>query len=289
MNSHLTESPPKHSPSTGGSVWRENKATSGFGNLDVREMWAFRELLWFLAARDVRVRYKQAVLGGTWAVVRPVVGAMVFLIVFRRVAKVSSDGLPYVPFAYLSFAAWSCISSGVTSSMASLVDNAALVTKIYFPRIIAPAAAVLPALLDFCVSLILLVPMLLITHTNPGWGIVLLPVFIVLLALVPFAFGLWLVTLHVQYRDINYVTNLLMQVWLFLSPVAYGFTMITPHWRIVYALNPAVGVLTALRWSALGGPWPGVPFAVSCAVLVGVLVSGLAYFSRVERRFADII
>jgi ABC-type polysaccharide/polyol phosphate export permease len=289
MSSHATDHSGTDHRSGDHQHWRENRAVRGWRALDLRDLWQYRELLWFLAVRDVRVRYKQAILGGAWAILRPVIGALVFLLIFRHVAHVNSDGIDYLPFAYVSFAAWACMSSGLISAMASLVDNAQLVTKVYFPRVLAPAAAVLPPLLDFVVSLVLVPVLLVATDTVPGWPIVLLPVFVVLLAVVPFAFGLWLCTLNVQYRDVGYIANLLLQVWLFLSPVAYGLTMIEPKWRALYAINPAVGVLGGLRWSLLGGPWPGWPFAVSMAALTVVLVSGLGYFLRVERRFADVI
>lgn len=284
-----TPGPGATPPVRGGLHWDENRPAQGWRALDPRDLWGYRELLWFLAMRDVRVRYKQAVLGGAWAIVRPVVGALVFLLVFRRVAQVGSDGIDYLPFAYVGFAAWSCVSSGLIAAMTSLVDNSQLVTKVYFPRVLAPAASVLPPLLDFVVSLALVPVLLIATGTAPGWPIALLPVFVALLVVVPFAAGVWLCTLNVQYRDVGYIANLLLQIWLFLTPVAYGFTMIAPRWRALYALNPAVGALTALRWSLLGGPWPGWPFAVSMATLLVVLSAGVLYFLRAERRFADVI
>ena len=269
--------------------WHENRATHGWRPPDVGELWRFRELLWLFAARDVNVRYKQAALGAAWAVLRPAVGAAVFTVVFRHVAHVGSDGIPYLAFAYVSFAAWACVSSGVLAAMASLVDNASLVTKVYFPRVVAPAASVLPPLLDLVAALVVGAALLIAYRIVPTVALLALPLTLALLVVVALAAGLWLAALNVQYRDIHHATNLLLQAGLFVSPVAYPLSAIHGWVRHVYALNPATGALSALRWSLLAGPWPGWAMAESLATTTVLLLGGLAYFLRVERRFADVI
>lgn len=269
--------------------WYENRPSRGWRGLDAAELWRYRELLWFFASRDLRVRYKQAALGGAWAVLRPLVGAIAFTVVFRRLADVPSDGIPYVVFAYLSFAAWSCVSAGVASATSSLVANASLVTKVYFPRIVAPTAAVLPGLVDFAASCVVLAALMAFHGVVPGPELLAAPLFVSLLPVVALAFGLWLVTLHVRYRDANHLTALLLQTWLFVSPVAYPMSMVEGTARHLYALNPAAGVLTGLRWSVLGGPWPGWSLAISLATTLLLLAGGSLYFLRAERRFADVI
>jgi ABC-type polysaccharide/polyol phosphate export permease len=269
--------------------WVENRQTGGFRALDVRELWQYRELALFLALRDLKVRYKQAVFGAAWAILQPIAGVAVFTLVFRRLADMPSDGLPYPVFAYVGLSAWAYLSGGVTKATQSLVTNSALVTKVYFPRILAPLAAVLPGLLDLGLSLVLLLLLMPFFGVTPTWAIVTTPLWLVTAVLVVVAVGLWLGTLNVTYRDVNQGIALVVQLWLFLSPIAYPTSSIEGPLRWMYALNPVVAVVEGLRWALLGAPWPGNIVFVSLGVAVLLLAGGTAYFLRSERRFADVI
>jgi ABC-type polysaccharide/polyol phosphate export permease len=257
--------------------------------LDLRELWQYRELGGFLALRDLKVRYKQAALGVLWAVLQPLVGAVVFTIVFQRLAKVPSDGIPYPVFAFLGLAVWGYVSSGVTKASQSLVSNSPLVTKVYFPRVLAPGASVLPGLLDLGISLVVLGLLMLAYHVTPSWAVLTLPLWLAALVVVTLSVGVWLAALNVQYRDVNHAITLLIQLWLFVSPVAYPSSLVPQTWRPLYALNPLVGVLDGFRWAVLGAPWPGSELLLSLGMTAALLVSGVLYFQRVERRFADVI
>jgi ABC-type polysaccharide/polyol phosphate export permease len=269
--------------------WVENRPSRGFRALDVRELWQYRELALFLALRDLKVRYKQAAFGAAWAILQPIAGVVVFTLVFRRLANMPSDGLPYPVFSYVGLSAWTYVSSGVTKTTQSLVANSALVTKVYFPRILAPLAAVLPGLLDFGLSLILLLVIMPFFGVTPTWAIVTTPLWLMAAVLVVVAVGLWLGTLNVSYRDVGQGIALAVQLWLFISPIAYPTSSIDGPLRWVYALNPVVAVVEGLRWALIGAPWPGDVVFVSLGVTVVVLAGGAAYFLRSERRFADVI
>jgi len=269
--------------------WVENRPRSGLLRLDLRELWAYRELAGFMALRDVRVRYKQAVLGIGWAVFQPLAGVVVFTIVFKRLADVQSDGLPYPIFAFVGLLAWNYTSGALTKATQSLVSNAGLVTKVYFPRLLIPLAAVLPGLLDLAVSLPVLLVLYPVYGIRPGWALLTLPLWIAAAVLVALAVGLLLAALNVRYRDVNQAISLLVQLWLFLSPVAYPTSAVPEAWRPVYALNPMVGVIEGFRWCLLDGPAPGPESLVSAGVTAALLGVGLVYFQRTERRFADVI
>ncbi|MGI8520809.1 MAG: ABC transporter permease [Actinomycetota bacterium] len=269
--------------------WIENRPTHGFRGLDLREFWAYRELAAFLALRDVKVRYKQAAFGAGWAVLQPLAGVAVFTVVFKRLAGVPSDEIPYPLFAYVGLSVWAYFSGSATKATQSLVQNATLVSKIYFPRIIAPAAGVLPGLLDLLIALALLVILLPVYRWAPGWQIFTVPFLIIPLVLSALAVGLWLGTLNVMYRDVSQGITLIIQLLLFVSPVAYPASAVPEAWRTVYFLNPVAGIIEAFRWAILKGPWPGRGFALSLLVIVILLAAGIAYFLRVERRFADVI
>lgn len=271
-------------------AWIENRPSRGLRGPDLKELWLYRELGGFLALRDLKVRYKQAVFGAAWAVFQPLAGVLVFTLVFRRLAKVPSDGIPYPLFAFAGLALWSYHASSVTRATQSLVGNAPLVTKVYFPRLLMPLAAVLPGLVDLALSLLTLGVLLVIYGTAPGWEVLTLPVWVGMLMATSFGTGLWLSALNVQYRDVNQAIALVVQLWLFLSPVAYPSSMVGGGLRTVYALNPMVGVLEGFRWAVLDGPRPaGSMLLASTAVMLVLLVSGLLYFQRTERRFADVI
>ena len=269
--------------------WVENRAPTGWHKVDLRELWAYRELIAFLAIRDVKVRYKQAVLGMLWAVLQPLAGALVFTLVFDRIAKLPSDGIPYPVFAFVGVTVWTYFTSSVQTAMSSLVGNVGLVTKVYFPRMAAPIAAVLPGLLDMGISLLILIVLMVVYGVAPGPALLALPLCIVLLVALAFGVGLILATLNVRYRDVKGVSSLLLQLWLFASPVAYASSVIQDRWGVLYALNPMAGIIDAFRWALLDTPPPDPSALVGLVVLAVVLVVGLAVFAREERRFADII
>ena len=273
----------------GAAGWVENRPRTGLLRLDLGELWAYRELAGFMALRDVRVRYKQAALGIGWAVFQPLAGAVVFTFVFQRLADVQSDGLPYPVFAFAGLLAWNYTSGAVIKATQSLVSNAGLVTKVYFPRLLIPLAAVLPGLLDLAVTLPVLAVLCIAYDVGPGWAVLTLPLWIAAAMVVAFAVGLLLAAVNVRYRDVNQAISLAVQLWLFLSPVAYPTSTVPEAWQPVYALNPMVGVVEGFRWCLLGGPAPGPWSLLSAAVTLALLGVALVYFQRTERRFADVI
>ena len=270
-------------------TWVENRPSTGFRGPGLRELWRYRELGGFLALRDLKVRYKQAVFGAAWAVFQPLTGVLVFTLVFRRLAKVPSDGIPYPLFAFVGLSVWSYHASSVTRATQSLVGNAPLVTKVYFPRLLVPLAAVLPGLVDLALSMLTLGVLLVVYETAPTAAVLTLPLWVLALVTTSFSVGLWLSALNVQYRDVNHAITLLVQLWLFVSPVAYPSSMVQGGWRFLYALNPMAGVIDGFRWALVRGPGPGPTVLVSMAVTLVLLVSGVLYFQRTERRFADVI
>jgi lipopolysaccharide transport system permease protein len=269
--------------------WTENRPTQGWRSLDLGELWRYRELVAFLALRDVKVRYKQAVFGGLWAIVQPLAGAAIFTVVFGRLAKLPSDGMPYLIFAYAGFTLWSYASTAVNNARSSLVTNSALITKVYFPRLAAPLAGVLPGLLDLGVSLLLLAAMLVWAGLAPGIAIVATPLILLGTTIVVFGVGALFAALTVQYRDVEQIFGLLLQLWLFATPVAYPSSLIPAPWRWLYHLNPMVGLVDAWRWALVAAPRPGPEALVSAAVAVLLLLIGLRVFQQSERRFADVI
>lgn len=269
--------------------WIESRPTRGRRALRFGELWRYRELVTFLAVRDVKVRYKQAVFGGVWAIVQPLAGAAIFTVVFGQVADLPSDGIPYLVFTFAGFALWTYLSTSVNTARASLISNSSLITKVYFPRLAAPLASVLPALIDLGVALVVLAVLAYAAGVAPGIAVLTAPLFLVGTVVVAFGTGTLLAALTVQYRDLQQVFTVLVQLWLFASPVAYSSSLIDDRWRWAYALNPMAGVLDGWRWSVLGGPPPGWELLVSAAVAGVLLVTGLLVFQRNERRFADVI
>jgi lipopolysaccharide transport system permease protein len=271
------------------SAWIENRPTRGRRSLQARELWSYRELVVFLARRDIKVRYKQAVFGGAWAVINPLASAALFTVVFGRLAKVPSDGIPFLLFAYAGSSLWSYFSSSVSSARSSLVSNADLITKVYFPRLVAPLASVVPGLVDLAVASVILAGLVVWRGAAPGVAVVAAPLFVAAAVLVAFGVGTLVAAASVQYRDIQQVFTLAIQLWLFATPVAYPSSLIKGGWRWVYHLNPMAGVIEGWRWSVVGGPAPGREAWLSAAVAVAVLVIGVDLFQRSERRFADVI
>jgi lipopolysaccharide transport system permease protein len=269
--------------------WTENRAQGPGSALRLGELWAYRELVAFLALRDLKVRYKQAVFGAAWAIVQPLAGAITFTIVFRRLVGVPSDGLPYLPFAFCGFVVWSFLAAAVNGARGSLVGNSSLITKVYFPRIAAPVAAVLPSLVDLAVAFVLLFGFMVWYRIVPGFQILLTPLFLAAAVLVALGTGTLFATLSVEYRDVHQVFGLLVQLWFFASPVAYPSSLIPGAWQWLYAANPMVTVIDGVRWCLLDAPPPGPEALVSLVTGAVILAVGLKVFHRTERRFADVI
>ena len=258
--------------------------------LHLSELWEYRELLYFLVWRDIKVRYKQTALGAAWAVMQPLFMMLVFSLFFGRLAKVPSDGIPYPVFAFCALIPWQLFANALSESSNSLVGNQNLITKVYFPRLVIPIAAVLSGLVDFAIAFGILIGMMLYFGIVPGWAILVLPGFILLAVLTALAVGLWLSALNVQYRDVRYTMSFLVQFWLFATPVAYPSSLVPESWRAFYGINPMAGVVEGFRWALLGKTQPpGAMLWVSVLVVTILLIGGLFYFRRMEQQFADIV
>ncbi len=256
----------------------------------MRELWDYRELLYFLTWRDVKVRYKQTVLGASWAVIQPFFTMVVFSLFFGKLAGVHSDGIPYPLFSFAALVPWTFFANGLTQSANSVVASQNLVTKIYFPRLIVPTATVLSGGIDFAIAFAVLGGMMAYYHV----ALTIRVLWVVPLTALAFAaalgVGLWLAALNVQYRDVRYVVPFLAQLWLLATPIAYPSSLLAEPWHTVYGLNPMAGVVEGFRWSLLGtGPAPGTMLLVSCLATAVVLIAGSYYFRRVEDTFADVI
>jgi len=263
----------------------------------LRECWQYRELLYFLAWRDVKVRYKQTVLGAAWAVLQPLVNMVIFTVIFNLIAHIGpANWKAYAIFAFAGQLPWMLFQSSLVQSSGSIVSSAHLLTKVYFPRLLSPLASVVSALLDFSISMVILIAMMVVARVPVHWGILCLPLFVFMAVAAALSVGMWLAALNAKYRDVRYAVPFMAQVWMFLSPVAYpAEKMISflkdlgiPEW--VYPLNPMVGVVEGFRWSILGqgGPAPA-SLAISAGVIVALLLGGLLYFRSVERTFADVL
>jgi lipopolysaccharide transport system permease protein len=266
------------------------RPSRGWASVDLGEIWEYRELLGFLVWRDVKVRYKQTLLGAAWAILQPVATMVVFSLFFGRLAGVPSDGLPYPVFSLAGLVPWTFFSQGLTQSANSLVGSQNLITKVYFPRLIIPAATVLSGVVDFALA------MLVLLGVMGGYGIVPSARILWIVPLLALAFitalgvGLWLSALNVQYRDVRYVVPFLAQIWLLATPIAYPSSLLAEPWRTVYGLNPMAGVVEGFRWALLGtGPAPGPIVIASTVAALILLASGTFYFRRMERTFADVV
>lgn len=258
--------------------------------LAFRELWEFRELLYFLTWRDIKVRYKQTVIGAGWAVIQPVVAMLVFATIFGRFARMPSEGIPYPVFAYTGLLPWQLFAGGLQRSITSLVSSAPLITKVYFPRLLVPIAATFSATVDFVIAFVVLIAMAFGFGLTPTWRILAMPGFLALVLLAALGVGLWLSALNVRYRDIGHAVPFLVQIWMFASPVVYPASLVPERWRAVYALNPMVGAIEGFRWAVLDKPAPAAAIvAVSVAAAAVLLISGLVFFRRMERTFADVI
>jgi lipopolysaccharide transport system permease protein len=256
----------------------------------LKDVWEYRELLYFLAWRDVKVRYKQTVLGVVWAVMQPAFTMIVFSIFFGWLIKVPSDGLPYPFFAICALLPWQLFASSLTATSNSLVANQHLITKISFPRLVIPLSATAGSLLDFSIAFLVLLAMMIGYKIVPTIAMLTLPLFVLLTIAVALGIGMWFSALNVKYRDVRHVLPFLTQVWMFATPVVYPSSLVPESWRMLYALNPMVGVVEGVRWALLGtGNAPGPMLLLSTAVTSVLLVSGVCYFRRAERTFADMV
>jgi lipopolysaccharide transport system permease protein len=282
----------KDTPPPVGNITRPRvviEPSRGLFDLDLRSLWDYRELLYFLVWRDIRVRYKQTLLGVAWAILQPFLTMLIFLVIFGVFAKFPSDGLPYSIFAFTAILVWFYFSQAATSAAQSLVADAALLKKVYFPRLLIPLAAVIRPVVDFAVSFILLLVMMAWYGIGLKWTMLATPLFLLFAMITALAAGLWLSALNVRYRDVGHTFSFLIQVWMFASPVAYSISLIPERWRFLYSFNPLVGVIEGFRWAVLGTPIPtSSAIGVSAAVVLVVLAGGLVFFKRMERTFADI-
>ena len=253
-------------------------------------MWDYRELLYFMVWRDVKVRYKQTVIGVAWVVLQPLLTMILFTVIFGYLARIPSDGLPYPLFAYTALLPWTYFSQALTRSGGGLVGNANLISKVYFPRLIIPLSSVVVPVVDLLLCFVILLGLMIWYGVAPTWGVLALPLFLLLALMTALAVGLLLSPLHVKYRDVGYVVPFLVQFWMYASPVIYPVSLIPEQWRLLYSLNPMVGVIEGFRWSLLGKESPdfGV-MTVSAAVVLALLLSGVVCFKRMERTFADVV
>jgi len=263
--------------------------SAGFRPLDGRELWTYRELLYFLVWRDIKVRYKQTVLGAAWAVLQPAMTMAVFALFLGRLAHVPSDGLPYPLFTFAGLIPWTYFAAALTSGSASVVGSQQLIAKVYFPRLLIPLAAAITPLVDGAIALVTVVPLAIWFRVWPGPAIVWLPAFALLAVATAFGAALWLATLTVEFRDVRYVVPFIVQFWMFATPVAYPASLVPVRWRLLYGLNPMTGVVEGFRWTLIGGPAPGPLVAVSAVVVASMLAAGLLFFRRAEGTFADVI
>jgi lipopolysaccharide transport system permease protein len=256
-----------------------------------RDLWQYRELFYFLSWRDILVRYKQTAIGIAWGVIRPLLTMVVFTIIFGKIAKLPSEGVPYPILVYTAMLPWQFFSNSLSESSNSLIVNASMMTKIYFPRIIVPVSAVIVNLVDFFISFAILAALMVWYHFIPGWRFLTLPLFLLLAFLSAFGFGLWFASLNVKYRDFRYIVPFIVQFGLYISPVGFSSSVIPDKWRLLYSLNPMVGVIDGFRWAILGGNveiyWPG--FILSGVLSVLIFYLAVVYFRNTERRIADII
>lgn len=270
--------------------WIENRAPRGWRpHISLRETWEYREVAYALATKDLSVRYKQTFFGVAWAVMQPVLAVILFTVIFGRLAGLPADGLPYAVFAYAGMSLWLYMSGSTSSAALSLVDNRNLVSKVFFPRVLAALAAAVPGLVDLVAALGILAVLMLVYDVAPGVQVLLAPLWILAGVFVVIGVGLWLCALNVKYRDVKHVLPLGIQLWFFASPVVYSSALVDGAWQYVYAINPAVGVLDGFRWSVLDAPPPGPDGLVSLASALLLLVGGVVYFHRVERHVADLI
>jgi lipopolysaccharide transport system permease protein len=262
----------------------------GWVALNLSELYAYRELLYFLTWRDVKVKYKQTIIGAGWAILQPLMTMIVFTLVFKKIADISSEGIPYPIFAYTALLPWNLFAGALNRSAVSLVAQVSLISKVYFPRLIIPLSATISGVVDFAIAFVILVGMMFWYGIVPTAAVLSLPLFITIALVAALSVGLWLAALNVRYRDVGHTVPFLIQIWMFASPVAYPVGLIPEKWRLLYSLNPLAGVIEGFRWALLGKESPDFRvIAVSTMVVVALLFGGLIYFKRTERTFADLI
>ncbi len=267
------------------------RPTSGLAALNLGDLWHYRELIVFMIWRDIKVRYKQTLLGALWAVIQPLMTMLVFNFLFNNIAKVSSDGIPYPIFSFTALLPWGLFTTALNTASRSLTSNHNMITKTYFPRLILPIASVLGGLVDFAIAFAILLVMMLYYRVGPTWNALwALPLFLLLSIISALGVALWLSAINVKYRDVGYALPFITQFWLFITPVAYSSKVISDKWQILYALNPMAGVVNGFRWALLGsGNGPDILVAISAGISLVILLTGLIYFRNMERTFADTI
>jgi lipopolysaccharide transport system permease protein len=262
----------------------------GWVDLKLRELWEYRELLHFLAWRDVKVRYKQTLLGVAWAIIQPLSAMIIFSLIFGRLARMPSDGVPYPIFSFAALVPWTFFANGLNHVSQSLVGNANLIRKVYFPRLVMPIAAILAGVIDFLLAFAVLLAMMFYYGVVPTLNALWLPLLMLFALVTALGVGLWLTALNVQFRDVRYVVPFLVQLWLFATPIAYPSSLLSEPWRTLYGLNPMAGVVEGFRWALLGTDTaPGPMMIVSVVVALGLLIGGVFYFRRMEKTFADVV
>lgn len=261
----------------------------GWVPVDLRELWDYRELLYSFISRDIKIRYKQTALGAAWAVIQPLFMMIVFTLAFGRLAKIPSEGLPYPLFSYAALLPWTLFAEGIARSTNSMISNANIMTKVYYPRLIMPISGILSPLVDFTIAFVILLGMMLYYGFTPTINVLFLPIFILLALASSLGVGLWLSALNVQYRDFQYTVPFLIQLWLFASPVVYPSSLLPEPYRMLFGLNPMAGVIEGFRWALLGTAPPSYLIAVSALMVVVFLISGAFYFKRMEKIFADVV
>ncbi|NMB61252.1 MAG: ABC transporter permease [Chloroflexi bacterium] len=266
------------------------KPSRGWAALNLKDLWNYRELIYFFTWRDLKVRYKQTLLGASWAVLQPFLTMVVFSIFFGGLAKVPSDGVPYPIFSYTALIPWTLFSKALQDASRSLVSSANIISKVYFPRLILPLSSTLAGLVDFVIAFVVLLGMMVFYGITPTANIWMLPIFVLLALITAIGFALWLSALNVMYRDVGYIIPFLTQFWMYITPIAYPASMVPEQWKILYALNPLTGVVEGFRWALLGtGEGPGISLWISAGIAILVTISGLFYFRRMERKFADMV
>ena len=285
-------------PLTSSAQWEEEPAqaeilirpSKAWASIDLRELLEYRELLFFLVWRDIKVRYKQTLLGAAWAVLQPFLTMVVFSIFFGWLAGMPSDGVPYPLFVYTALVPWTFFANALTHASNSLIEHERMLTKVYFPRLLIPMAAVLAGFIDFCIAFCILIGVMIYYGLFPSMAILTVPLFVLMAAITALGVGLWSAALNVQYRDVRYVVPFLIQLWLFATPIAYSSSLIPEQWRPLYGLNPMAGVVEGFRWALLGGSdAPNALLFVSALILVLLFTGGLFYFQRMEDTFADVV
>jgi lipopolysaccharide transport system permease protein len=266
------------------------RPSHGWVPLQLGELWSYRELLYFLVWRDIKVRYKQTALGAAWAIIQPFFTMLVFTIFFGRLANIQSDGVPYALFSFAALVPWTFFANGLSQSADSLVSNSNLIKKVYFPRLVVPFAAVLSGIVDFLLAFVTLLGLMLYYGHLPTANVVWLPLLLLLAIVTALGVGLWLAALNVEFRDVRYVVPFITQFWLFATPIAYPSSLLPEPWRTLYGINPMVGVVEGFRWALVGtNTAPGPIILVSALAALVILISGAYYFRRMEKTFADVV